>query len=191
MAKPIETTPILKGDDAYNDYTHAAIAIKEAILNAQYEATRGVNNIQLMLYYAIGRFISLNTRKGKWGTGAIAAISRLLKEDMPGLRGYSEANLKKMRIFYEEWKELDSISFAQTNELKATDKSSIQTDDFKTSPKSFVQTNDLDIKPDSPVLMGEIPIHPFNFPAIDFFPANDFRSIGFTHHYNILVGSKL
>ena len=108
MAKPIEANPTLKGNNAYNDYTPAAIAIKEAILNAQYEATRGINNIQLMLYYAIGRFISLNTRKGKWGTGAIATISRLLKEEMPGLRGFSETNMKRMRTFYEEWQELDT-----------------------------------------------------------------------------------
>ena len=42
---------------------------------------------------------------------------------------------------------------------------------------SFIQTN-------------EIQILPFNFPSIEAFPANDFRSIGFTHHYNILAGCK-
>ena len=88
-------------------YNNAANAIKEAILNAQYEAARGVNNIQLVLYYGIGRYLSHNTRQGKWGTDAIGSISRMLKADMPGLRGYSEASLKRMRIFYEAWPELD------------------------------------------------------------------------------------
>lgn len=46
-------------------YQNAVSAIKDAILHAQYEAARGVNNIQLMLYFAIGKFISMNTRKGK------------------------------------------------------------------------------------------------------------------------------
>ena len=45
-------------------YSHAANTIKEAILAAQYEAARGVNDIQLMLYFAIGRYISSNSRKG-------------------------------------------------------------------------------------------------------------------------------
>ena len=144
-------------------YVQAVEAIKTAILDAQYEAVKGVNNIQLMLYYAIGRFISQNTRKNKWGTNAITTISQMLKHEMPGLRGYSESNLKKMRIFYEEWSDLDN-SFIQTNDLQ--------------NSISFIQTN-------------EVQIHPFNFPAIDAFPANDFRSIGFTHHYNILVGSKV
>jgi len=44
-----------------------------------------------------------NTRQGKWGTGAIEAISRSLQAELPGLRGFSEGNIKKMRIFFEEW----------------------------------------------------------------------------------------
>ena len=98
----------------------AAETIKQAILDAQYEAAKGVNNIQLMLYYSVGRFISLNTRRNKWGTNAIATISQLLKQDMPGLRGFSESNIKKMRIFYEEWSDLDeNKSFIQTNEFES------------------------------------------------------------------------
>lgn len=156
-------------------YVQAVEAIKTAILDAQYEAAKGVNNIQLMLYYAIGRFISQNTRKNKWGTNAITTISQMLKHEMPGLRGYSESNLKKMRIFYEEWSDLDN-SFIQTNDLQ--------------NSISFIQTNDLSDAISS-IQTDKIQIHPFNFPAIDAFPANDFRSIGFTHHYNILVGSKV
>ena len=159
-------------------YLHDAEVIKNAILSAQYEATRGANNIQLMLYYSIGRFISQNTRKGRWGTGAIASISRLLKQDLPGLRGFSEANLKKMRTFYEEWSELDveipeSNSLIQTSELGRIS----QTPKNQSVINSLIQTN-------------EIQILPFNFPAVDAFPGNDFRSIGFTHHTNILIGTK-
>lgn len=152
----------MKSDKIDISYTKAAEAIKVAILNAQYEAAKGVNNIQLMLYYAIGRFISQNTRKQKWGTNAVATISHLLKQDMPGLRGYSESNIKRMRTFYEEWRELDN-SPIQTGELQHII---------------------------SPIQTGEIQILPFNFPTIDAFPANDFRSIGFTHHSEILAKCK-
>lgn len=152
----------MKSDKIDISYTKAAEAIKVAILNAQYEAAKGVNNIQLMLYYAIGRFISQNTRKQKWGTNAVATISHLLKKDMPGLRGYSESNIKRMRTFYEEWRELDN-SPIQTGELQHII---------------------------SPIQTGEIQILPFNFPTIDAFPANDFRSIGFTHHSEILAKCK-
>lgn len=149
-------------DNNIQTYNSAVTTIKNAILNAQYEAAKGVNNIQLTLYYSIGRFISQNSRNGKWGTHAIATISQLLKKDMPGLRGYSETSLKRMRSFYEEWAELDPVL-----------NSSIKTDEF-----SPVKTDEI------------IDLLPFNFPAIDTFPANDFRSIGFTHHSEILTQCK-
>lgn len=171
-------------------YLHDAEIIKNAILSAQYEATRGANNIQLMLYYSVGRFISQNTRKGKWGTSAIASISRLLKHDLPGLRGFSASNLKRMRAFYEEWSELDA-GIPETNSTVQTDElgNDSLNNDFKQDINSPVQMGDL---PTTISLLqtSEIQILPFNFPAVDAFPGNDFRSIGFTHHSEILATCK-
>lgn len=172
-------------------YIHAANTIKEAILAAQYEAAHGVNNIQLMLYYAIGRYISANSRKGHWGTDAIGTISRLLHSDLPGLRGYSETNIKRMRGFFEEWKELDPLN----GEIN----SPIQTGDFKPRNQNIdnesiaispIQMGEIQPTPIKATTINEIAILPFHFPAIDAFPANDFRSIGFTHHCIILAQCK-
>lgn len=168
-------------------YIHAANTIKEAILSAQYEAARGVNNIQLMLYYAIGRYLSTNTRKKNWGTSALAEISRLLKIDMPGLRGYSVSNLKLMRIFYEEWSELDANLPVKTDDLESATISPVKTDELNHIDKSSVLTDEIQ----TPCISDGIVILPFNFPAIDAFPANDFRSIGFTHHSEILAKCKI
>ena len=55
-------------NEIQQSYIKAAETIKNAILSAQYEAARGVNNIQLMLYYSVGRFISHYSRKAQWGT---------------------------------------------------------------------------------------------------------------------------
>lgn len=84
-------------------YKEAVQAIKTAILRSQLSAAKAVNREQLSLYYGIGRYISLNSRKGFWGTGAIAIISKQLQQDLPGLRGFSATSLKKMRQFFEEW----------------------------------------------------------------------------------------
>ena len=89
-------------------YTTAAEQIKEAILSSQYTAAKQVNAVQLSLYYGVGRYVSQNTRKGVWGTGAIKAISEQLHKELPGLRGFSERNIKNMRAFYEAWQELDT-----------------------------------------------------------------------------------
>ena len=85
------------------DYNIAVQTIKDAILRSQYQAAKLVNREMLSLYYGIGRYISANSRDGFWGTGAIKAISERLRKEMPGLKGFSQTNLKYMRIFYEEW----------------------------------------------------------------------------------------
>lgn len=86
-----------------NGYGKAVEAIKAAILQAQYAAAKSTNAQQLRLYYAIGSFVSDNTRCGRWGSGALKAISEQLQREMPGLRGFSGRNLYYMKTFYEEW----------------------------------------------------------------------------------------
>ena len=77
--------------------------IKTAILQSQYVAAKSVNTEQLSLYFGIGRYISENSRKGFWGTGAIENISEQLQRELPGLRGFGVASIKNMRQFYETW----------------------------------------------------------------------------------------
>lgn len=106
-------------------YKNAVLTIKQAILKSQYQAAKLVNREMLSLYYGIGRFISENSREGFWGTGAIKSISEQLRKELPGLRGFSETNLKNMRIFYEEWYPI--LSENSTN----PDKSSAMADDLR------------------------------------------------------------
>ena len=105
----------------YHQYDQAAEIIKTAILQTQYEAARDINRIQLGLYFGIGRFLSEKTRNAKWGTNALQSISDKLKSDLPGLRGFSATQLKDMRMFYEAWSILDSISSVATDEIQASD----------------------------------------------------------------------
>ena len=91
-------------------YSTAVKTIKTAILQGQYAAAKGTNRIQLATYFAIGKYISLNSRVGFWGKGAIETISEQLRRELPGLRGYSPSNMKNMRLFYEKWIALDSNS---------------------------------------------------------------------------------
>lgn len=92
---------IIRQDTA--DYNAAVQTIKEAILRSQYQAAKLVNREMLSLYYGIGQYISANSREGFWGTGAIKTISERLRKELPGLKGFSQTNLKYMRMFYEEW----------------------------------------------------------------------------------------
>ncbi len=148
-------------------YNHAAETIKTAILNGQYEAAKGVNRVQLLTNYAIGKYVSMNTRNGVWGTGALRAISERLRKLLPGLRGYGETQLKEMRLFYEGWSFLDT-------------KSSVTTDDLP-HDNSSVATDELQLADPVEDIMGLIKVAT---PAD--FPMEDFLNTPFTHHSTIL-----
>ena len=91
--------------------------IKTAILQSQARAAQMVNQEQLSLYYGIGRYVSEHSGKSFWGTGAIAQLSKMLKAELPGLKGFSEENIKLMRRFYEAWKDIEVNSVVQTTEF--------------------------------------------------------------------------
>ena len=77
--------------------------LKTLILHARYVAARQANAEMLKLYFVIGAYVSEHSRKGKWGTGVLEAISEQLSKELPGLRGFSARNMRDMRHFCEEW----------------------------------------------------------------------------------------
>ena len=99
------------------ELSDAVSVIKTAILQSQARAAKGVNQEQLALYYGIGRFISNGSRKRNWGEAVIDGISKRLKVEIPGLRGFGTSNLKNMRAFYEAWNMLEPNSPIQIGEL--------------------------------------------------------------------------
>jgi len=100
------------------NYSKAILLIKSAILKSRYRAAVLANRELLSLYYGIGKYISKNSRNHFWGTNAIETISIQLQQELPGLRGFSDGNLRKMRIFFEEWETLNSNRSLTTNEIQ-------------------------------------------------------------------------
>ncbi|MDR1487142.1 MAG: DUF1016 N-terminal domain-containing protein [Deltaproteobacteria bacterium] len=84
-------------------FTKDVQRIKNAILQNRYRTASNANASMLSLYYGVGKYISANTRSGKWGTGAIEMVSEQLQGEIPGLKGFSPSNMKNMRIFAEGW----------------------------------------------------------------------------------------
>ena len=172
-----------KLDLTYND---AVQAIKQAILSSQLRATRHVNEEQLALYFGIGKYISENTREGKWGTSAVESISRQLSAELPGLKGYSVRNLKLMRQFYEEWHGISNLAAtaaeSSAQELAATaaelgeDKSSAAADEMEISDIQNIVSNSIASRN-----------HPFPEYEMTW---DDFFSLGFTLHMEILSKTK-
>lgn len=143
--------------------------IKTAILQSQQRALKSVNQEQLALYYGIGRYVSLNSRKKNWGTGVLRQISDLLKEELPGLRGFGERNLKNMRTFYEEWSMIEHNS-------------AIAIADMNVNSAIGIAESNNGFENDE--------IKQLQFANIPDFPLADFLSISFTHHIRILENAK-
>ena len=151
------------------DVRQAVKTIKNAILQSQYRAAKGVNREQLSLYFGIGRYISEHSRKGFWGTGAIDRISEQLQKELPGLRGFSGANLKKMRIFFEKWAICLNRS-PSANDLGVQERNETQV--------SVVELDHVDY---TELLLAN------RSPLANDFEFDEFLSVSFTHHYEIIA----
>ena len=167
----------------------AVADIKAAILQGQYEACKGVNRIQLAVYFGIGKYVSQHSRKGTWGMSALEVISNQLRRELPGLRGYSATSLRNMRKFYENWIMLDGNSASALAELQNADNQR----DIK-SASTLANNSPTAIADISSVATDErnaIDIyHTIQAPVTEHFPIEDFFRVPFTHHIRIIEGTK-
>ncbi|MCK9626377.1 MAG: PDDEXK nuclease domain-containing protein [Bacteroidales bacterium] len=147
------------------NFNLAIQALKDAILKSRYRAATLVNRELLSLYYGIGKFISENSRNHFWGTNAIETISAKLQYELPGLRGFSPVNIKRMRQFYEEWEKYIQTTENQNSIIRPLSADEIQTD----------------------LLLVKRPSVTDDLVNLNF---DHFLAIGFTHHYEILIKTK-
>lgn len=87
-----------------NEYRLFLKSLKERIHSAQYEALKVVNKELINLYWDIGKMIVEQQEKESWGKSVVENIANDLQLDFPGLRGFSAANLWRMRTLYIEYK---------------------------------------------------------------------------------------
>ena len=141
---------------------NAVKTIKTAILQSQYEAAKGVNRIQLSLYYGIGRYVSVQSKRIAWGSGAIKLISEQLQKELPGLRGFGERQIRNMQMFYQEWSHHRILQPVAAK---------------------LDEDNEAKIKMDSLMVLFQQPMAA----ELDF---EEFTSLSFTHHIEILSRVK-
>jgi len=74
--------------------------VKDKIHQAQYEALKQVNKTLLTLYWEIGKSIVEKQQEYGWGKSIVETLSRDLQIEFPGIKGFSPANLWRIRSFY-------------------------------------------------------------------------------------------
>ncbi|MBO7145934.1 MAG: DUF1016 family protein [Salinivirgaceae bacterium] len=141
----------------------AVQTIKQAILQSQSRAVKMISGTQLSLYFGVGLYVSANSRKGTWGTGAIDVISQQLHLELPGLRGFSGQNIRNMRLFAEYWSQYLNCSPMASNLNATTEMSVVECDTFSLAKWS---------------------------PTASEINRDEFLGISFSHHMEILHKTK-
>jgi predicted nuclease of restriction endonuclease-like (RecB) superfamily len=88
---------------ATGDYPKLLGEIKQRIRSAQYEALRAVNRELIGLYWDIGRLIVERQTGNSWGKSVVETLAQDLREEFPGLQGFSASNLWRMKLFYDAY----------------------------------------------------------------------------------------
>ena len=143
------------------DVVKAAAAIKSAIQLTRKTMMLSANKNALALYYGIGRYICQSQKRSSWGDKILETISSLLQQEMPGLKGFSKTQLKRMKTFYLAWK-----NYFRTPS------------DF---PKNSSIADFTNITDSEDVVIGPLTTDQFDKATLD-----AFLTVQFTHHYEIL-----
>ena len=82
------------------DYKALVKDLKQLIQEKQYNVLKTVNTETINLYWEIGEEIYKQQQEKGWGKSIVQILSKELQKEFPGAKGYSAANLWRMRNFY-------------------------------------------------------------------------------------------
>ncbi|HET6250169.1 MAG TPA: PDDEXK nuclease domain-containing protein [Tepidisphaeraceae bacterium] len=83
-----------------SDYAALLTEVKERVRAAQYAALSAVNAKLVGLYWDIGRLIATRQQNGSWGKSVVTKLAADLRQEFPGIQGFSDQNLWYMRQFF-------------------------------------------------------------------------------------------
>ena len=98
---------MLNGGDAMieKDFKMIIANMKKEIINTQIKTIQEVNSNLIKLYFRFGKIVSENK---VYGNNFTKQVSTELKLTFPSMKGFSERNIRAMRLFYEEYKDDES-----------------------------------------------------------------------------------
>ncbi|WP_333682387.1 PDDEXK nuclease domain-containing protein [Prevotella pectinovora] len=142
MAKNnIDLSVVLHDDCDYKDWL---VELKERFYSHRFKASCATNGYLLDFYWKSGRDIEAKQYTNTYGSGFYKNLSQDLKNEMPGVKGFSPTNLKYMSYFYKLYAPLqancpqladnfiEDLYIADVQRVVAQSKNRPQTaDDFK------------------------------------------------------------
>lgn len=139
--KNIDLAVVLHDDCDYKDWL---VELKERFYSHRLKASCAINGYLLDFYWKLGRDIEAKQYTNTYGSGFYKNLSQDLKNEMPGVKGFSPTNLKYMSYFYKLYAPLqancpqladnfiEDLYIADIQRVVAQSKNRPQTaDDFK------------------------------------------------------------
>ena len=139
--KNIDLAVVLHDDCDYKDWL---VELKERFYSHRLKASCATNGYLLDFYWKLGRDIEAKQYTNTYGSGFYKNLSQDLKNEMPGVKGFSPTNLKYMSYFYKLYAPLqancpqladnfiEDLYIADIQRVVAQSKNRPQTaDDFK------------------------------------------------------------
>lgn len=80
------------------------------IHGAKQQAIQAVNTRLIELYWQVGGYISRKIERAEWGDSVVSQLALHLAQTQPGLRGFTQRNLFRMRQFYEAYRNDEKVS---------------------------------------------------------------------------------
>ncbi|MBV9226527.1 MAG: hypothetical protein JOY85_21040 [Acidobacteriaceae bacterium] len=91
-----------------NEQTFAEIVA--LISSSRIRALQAVNTALVELYWQVGEIISKKLERAEWGDGVVEELAQFIARTHPGLRGFTRANLFRMRQFYETYRQDEKVA---------------------------------------------------------------------------------
>lgn len=99
-------------EDNINNFKHTFEDIKNDIRNTRFRIIENANSELISLYYRLGKIIDNNW---KYRNNFVNELSVELKLEFPDMKGLSPRNLRRMRNFYIEYKDIQNWPPAVAN----------------------------------------------------------------------------
>ena len=74
------------------------------------KALRSVNAELINLYWNVGEYIFNKVENAEWGVSVVSELAQYIQRNEPGIKGFSDKNMWRMKQFYESYKDVPKLS---------------------------------------------------------------------------------
>ena len=120
--------------------------IVRLIEESRNRAFQKVNEELVLLYFTVGKTVSVRVAEGTWGDKTVDELSAYILNRFPGLSGFTRRGLYRMKQFYETYS-LDSDCFKFWLEFHGTVQPSQIVSPMVTQIKTGKKTNNQIVSP--------------------------------------------